>query len=84
MHGENDEKPEEQDIVTNIEFEPVVPSIETIFHQHMVNFVNKLEFNVHKYESNETIRDDNYKGWFLFTMKDFVSFGTVCLSMFYM
>ena len=42
----------------------------------MAHFVNKLDFNDQKYQSNESVRDDNYKSKLLFIMKDFVSFGT--------
>ena len=42
----------------------------------MAHFVNKLEFNYQKYQSNGSVRDDNYNSKLLFTMKDFVSLGT--------
>ena len=41
----------------------------------MVDFVNKIEFSDNKYQTNGTVRDEKYKGKFLFTMKYFVSFG---------
>ena len=42
----------------------------------MIYFVNKLEFNYNKYQSNGTVQEENYKAKFLFTMNEFVSFGT--------
>ena len=50
----------------------------------MVDFVNKLEFNDQKYQTNATVRHENYKGKSLFTMKKFVSFVTDCQSMYFM
>ena len=31
------------------------------FHQLMVDFVNKLEFNYNKYKTNGTLKDEIYK-----------------------
>ena len=42
----------------------------------MVEFINKLELNDKKYQTNGTVRDKNYKRKFLFTLKNLVSFGT--------
>ena len=42
----------------------------------MVYFVNKLEFNDHKYQTDVTLKDDNYKGRLLSPMREFVTFGT--------
>ena len=42
----------------------------------MVDFFNKLELIDQKYQTNGTIIGESYKGKLLFTMKDFVSFGT--------
>ena len=47
-------------------------------------FVNKLYLNYQNYHTNENIRDENYKGKFLFPMKDFVSFGTYRPSFYFM
>ena len=42
LHGKNNEDSDKQDMVTNIEFEAIVPSIKKhFFHQHMVDFTNK-------------------------------------------
>ena len=41
----------------------------------MVDFLNKLELSDQKYHSNGKGIAENYKGKFLFPMKDFVSFG---------
>ena len=38
------------------------------FHQHMVDFVNKIEFSDNKYQTNGTVRDEKYKGKLLLTM----------------
>ena len=50
----------------------------------MVYFVNKIELSGQKYNTNGNVRDENYNGKFLFTMKDFVSFGTDCQSIYFM
>ena len=50
----------------------------------MVYFVNKLDLSDQKYKTNGNIRNESYKGKFLFFMKDFVSFGTYCQSMYLM
>ena len=50
----------------------------------MVGFVNKLELSDQKYQTNGNLRDENYKGKFLFSMKDFVSLGTDSQSMYLM
>ena len=49
----------------------------------MFYFVNKLELSDKKYQTNGTIRYDNYKGKFLFPMKDFVAFETHFQSMYF-
>ena len=49
-------------MVTNIQFESIVLSIKNyFFHQRMVDFLNKLELSDKKYQTNENIRDENYK-----------------------
>ena len=79
LHGNNIEDYDKQDIVSNIELWAIIPSIgKNLFHQHMMNFVNKLELSDQKYELNGNLRDENYKERFLFPIKDFVSFGTDC------
>ena len=50
----------------------------------MVDFMNKLEFIYQKYQTNVNGRDENYNGKFLFSMKDFVSFGTDHQLMYFM
>ena len=42
----------------------------------MMNFVNKVESSDQKYQNNGNIRDEHYKGKFLFPMKEFVLFIT--------
>ena len=49
----------------------------------MMHFFNKLELSDQKHQTNGNIRDENYKGIFLFNMKDFVSFRTYCKSMYF-
>ena len=72
LYGLNDEKSEECDINTNIKFEAIFPSIKkNLFHQHMVNYFNKLEFNNQNFQSNGTVIDDNYKGGFFFFWSGF-------------
>ena len=50
----------------------------------MVDFVNKLELSDKKYQTNRNIGYENYKGKLLFPMNKFVSFGTYCLSIYFM
>ena len=70
---------------SNIYFETVVPTTKgNLFHQHMIEFVNKLDFNYRKYQTNGTSREESYKDKFLFPMKEFVSFGKDSQSMLYM
>ena len=42
----------------------------------MMNFVNKIELSDQKYQTNRNVRGGNYKRTLLFTIKDFVLFGT--------
>ena len=46
--------------------------------------MNKLELSDQKYQTNGNIIDENYKGKFLFTIKDFESFGTDGQLMYFM
>ena len=70
-------------MVTNIEFEAIVTSIKsTSFIRIWLVFFNILDLNHHKYQMNGTVRDEIYTGKLLFSMKEFVSFGTYCQSMF--
>ena len=48
----------------------------------MVEFFNKIEFDDQRYGTNETLGDDNYKGKFLFLIKESVSLWTDRQSMF--
>ena len=58
LHGDIIEDFDKQDIVTNIEFESIVPSIKNyLFHQCMVDFVNKLELRGPKFQTNGNVRD---------------------------
>ena len=50
----------------------------------MMGFVNKIELSYKKYQINGSVRDENYKGELLFTMKGFVSFVTDIHSMYFM
>ena len=50
----------------------------------MVDFVNKLESSDQKYQTNGNVRDENYNGKFLFTIKGVVSFSTYFQSMYFM
>ena len=73
FNGYNIEKSYKQDIVTNIEFESILPPIKKyFFHHRMFDFVNKLELSGQKYQTNGNGRDEHYKGRFLFPMKYFV------------
>ena len=50
----------------------------------MVGFLKTLELSDHKYQTDVNLRDENYNGNILFLMKEFVSFGTDCQSMYFM
>ena len=50
----------------------------------MVDFVNKLDTSYQKYQTNENVRYENYKGNLSYPMKDFVSFGTDFQSVYFM
>ena len=54
-----------------------------MFHQRMVRFVNKLKLSDRKYQANITVKDENYRGKLLFTVRDFMPFGTYFQSTFY-
>ena len=41
----------------------------------MVYYVDKLDFNYQKYQTNGTVKYEVYKEKFLFTMKEFMLFG---------
>ena len=85
LHGDNIEEYYKQDIVINIEFEAIVPSIKKyFFHQRMVDSVNKREFSDKKYQTNGNVKDEKYKGKFLFTITTFVSFVIDLQSMYFM
>ena len=85
FYGDNMEDYEKQDTFSNTEFEAINTSIKTnLFHQHMMNSVNKLYLSNQKYQTNGNLRDENYNGKFLFTIKDFVSFGTYHQSVYCM
>ena len=49
-----------------------------------MDFVITLYQSDHKYQTDQTVRDENYNGKLLFHMKDFVSFVTDCQSMYFM
>ena len=71
LHGNNIEEYYKQDIVTNIEFESMIPSIKNyFFHNPMVDFLNKLELSDQKYQTNVNVRYENHKVKLLFTMKE--------------
>ena len=64
---------DKQEIVTNIEFEAMIPSIKNnLFYQRMVDFFNRIEISDQKHQNNGVLRDENDKGKLLFTMKGFV------------
>ena len=85
MHGESIEDSEKKYIVTNINFEAIIPPIKMYcFRQRMVDFVNKLKLIDRKYQTNGNVRDENYKRGLLFPMKDFVSFITYHQSIYFM
>ena len=85
MHGNNIGDDEKQEMVTNIDFKAIITSIKKIFfHQHMFDFVNEIELSDKKYQNNWTVRDDNYKGKFLFFKNQFLSFLTDRQSMYFM
>ena len=84
LDGNNIGEYDKQDIVTNIEFESIVPSIKKhLFYQRMVDFVNKIEFSDQKYHTNGNVRDEHYNEKFLFPMNYFVPLITDCQSMYF-
>ena len=48
---------------------------ENFFYWSMTDFFNTLELNYHKYQSNGTVIEENYKGRILFIIQGFFSFG---------
>ena len=50
----------------------------------MVDFMNKLNLNDQKYQTDGNVRDKNYNRRLLFTMKYLVSFGKDHQSMYFM
>ena len=58
LHGYNIEYYAKQDIVTNIYFEAIIPSIKkNFFYQHMVDLANKLDSSDQEYQTNRIVRD---------------------------
>ena len=58
FHGDNIEEYYQQDIVTNIELEYIVTSVNRyLFHPRMVGFVNKQELSDKKYQTNGNVID---------------------------
>ena len=51
-----DEKIEQHDIVAGIYFEAVVTSRKNFFYECIIDFVNILEINNHKYQINVKVR----------------------------
>ena len=46
LHGDNSESSDKQDIFSNTSFEAIITSTKReLFHQRMINFVNKLELS---------------------------------------
>ena len=77
LHGNNNEDYEKQDMVIDIYFEAIFHSIKkSLFHQRMVDFFSELYFSDQKYQTNGTVRDENYKLKLSFTRNFSVSFGT--------
>ena len=61
LYEDNIEEYDKQDIVTNIEFYAIVPSIRKyFFNQRMVGFLNKIELSDKKYQTNGNERDERY------------------------
>ena len=50
----------------------------------MMDCLNKLDLSDQNYQTNEIVRDQSYKGKFLFTMKDFVFFRIDYQSMYFL
>ena len=64
-------------------FESIFPTAKgKLFQQHMIKFVNILELNDQKHQTNITLIDEIFKVVVLFTTKCFFSFGTYRQSMF--
>ena len=57
LNGNNNEDYEKQDMVIDIYFEAIVHSIKkSLFHQLLMNFVNKLELSYQKHQANGNVR----------------------------
>ena len=85
LHADKIEEYDKQDIVANIELETIVYSIKKyVCHQRMVDFMNTLDLNDQKYETNGNVRDENHNEKFLLTMEDVLSFNIDCLSVYCM
>ena len=85
LHEKNIEVSDKKDIVSSTEFEAIIHSTqEKLFHQRMINFVNKLELSDKKHKTNRNVGYRNHNRKLFFTMKDFVPFGTYCQSMYFM
>ena len=50
----------------------------------MMSSLNKIELGDQKYQTNVNVRDENYIGKFLFTIKDCVSLETYRQSIYFM
>ena len=75
LQGNNIEDYEKLDIVSNTEFEVIIPSIKiNFFHRRMMNSVNELDLSYQKYHTNGNGGDENYKQKSLFPINDIVSF----------
>ena len=67
LHDNNIEDFDKHDIFTNIEFEYIVTSIKKcLFHQPMIDFVNKLELSDQRYQTNGNVRYESYRGNYYF------------------
>ena len=57
--------------------------LKNIFQKHIINFLNELEYNDHKYQQNGTINNKN-KEKFISPLRKFVSFEKYRIYMFFM
>ena len=63
----------------------MVPSIKNyFFHQSTIDFVSKLYLSDQKHQTDVNVRGGNYNGKLVFTMKDFVTLGIDCQSIYFM
>ena len=76
MHGKNDENPEKRHSYKHIIWIHCYFDKKELLSAAHGWFFNKIHSNDQKHQTNGTVIYDSYKGNILFTMKNYMSFGT--------